>query len=585
MCKQCESALDPWFSALDHKHSVMEFRIVKAVSFGLDSVVRVQHKLFIATLCASTVLVIIMLSLAQWSFDSGLLRQVNERAAQQYEGVIDDLRAHYRTYGHWQTMRNQPEHWDRIISKLGLNVPGQGIGMGLAPKAGSQEHPPQHRTPAPSDGFAHGDRRSHPFPPPHLQRQGPDGNRPNQPNMIGGRFPPHMPPQPGVHQNRAQPQTAQNQKQTTAANLPRPQSEPFALTDTQKRPIVGRLAKEEHRRYMPIEVDGAVVGYLLYANRERMMDDFDLDFSNEIRQNLWWIAALMIVLSAALAMPFAILLLKPLRPIVETIHQLAKGNLNARVNINSQDEIGKVAEDVNNMAQSLSENEQHRKTWLANISHELRTPVAIMRGEFEAMLDGVRDINRENVQSAHQEILQLQRLVDDLYQLTSSDIGALSYHQAPLELVGVIEDMVERLEHTVNKAGLTITLNTQAIEDDEVWIQGDEQRIAQLIHNLITNSVKYTRAPGHIAVALNQDAKNTYIIIQDSAPGVNDKDLLHLFDHLYRTEQSRNRKTGGSGLGLAICKSIVDNHNGHIEAQHSPAGGITMTIRFPKLDV
>ena len=553
---------------------------------------------------ASLMLVSLMLGLAQWSFDRGLLQHINQRAASQYQSMIEPLTNLYRQYGHWDFFQTRQHLWEYVQSEAGIDTPP----ARLHPADRNRGQQPRHDRPEKYSGKQnpgmrnpeghnlrgqnHEERRGH-RPPPWSQQANAEGNgHPDRPRQG-----PHGAFQPDNHRPQGQlregqrPEGPRGQQDGRLGPLgPRglaQRGEPLALVDAEKTFVIGRLPREDHRQYLAIEMDENIIGYVVYANRERLMDDYDLDFSQELSENLWWIAALMILLSASLALPFSHLLLKPLRPIVNTIHRLATGDLTARVGVKSKDEIGQVGNDVNHLAQTLSENDESRKQWLANISHELRTPLAVMRGELEAMLDGIREISREHIESAHQEALHLQRLVEDLYQLTSSDIGALSYHKSDFDFCEFMEDTIERFTPLINQAGLRLELfkDLDDFPEDcpDAWINGDPQRIAQLIHNLIQNSIKYTESPGTVRISMKTDSDHIYLNIEDSAPGVDNSDLEKIFDHLYRTEASRNRKTGGSGLGLAICKKIIEGHQGRLTAFPSKLGGVDMQVVLPRL--
>ena len=535
---------------------------------------RVQYKLFIITLVASLTLVALMLGLAQWSFDRGLLQHVNQRASSQYEKMLEPLANLYRQYGSWDFMSQRSHLWEYVKSEAGIDSPPSRLhpsdrkeryGDRPQRQGPPKDHQRDHRRPPPRGDFGYG---------PPKDRRGFDG-----PHRSGG----YRDGGPRYKDERKRDNRSETGSYDSEKRRPpkRPGGEPLSLVDENKEFVIGRLAKPEHRQYIPIIVNDRTVGYVSYANRERLMDDYDLDFAKELRENLWWIAAIMILLSASLALPFSHLLLTPLRPIVNTIHKLATGDLAARVKVESQDEIGRVANDVNHLAQSLSDNDESRKQWLANISHELRTPLAVMRGELEAMLDGIREINRDHIESAHQEALHLQRLVEDLYQLTSSDIGALSYHKSDLDICELIEDDLERFTPLINQSGLHLEFFNRLEDSDQTWVNGDRQRISQLFHNLIQNSIKYTEQPGTIRVTLDGNDRYVTLNVEDSKPGVATEDLEKIFDHLYRTEESRNRKTGGSGLGLAICKKIIEGHDGKISATQSKLGGVNMKITLP----
>lgn len=463
-----------------------------------------------------------MTMLAQWRLDASLLKHVNQRAQAQYETLLQPLTGVYAQTGSWRSLKQRPRLWRQIKQEAGIQESLDDNGR------------PPPPPPPPRDGFRErlGFQSEAPPPPPR-------DVRPRRPIGL-----------------------------------------PLAVLDKNKQLVVGFEPRAEHREFIPIELHQEVVGYIVYAKRDRLMDDFDLDFSQELNRYLWLIAIIMVGLSALLALPFAQLLLKPIRPIVNTIGQLAQGDFTARVEGKGKDEISQVAQDVNVLAQYLQENEQQRKQWLANISHELRTPIAVMRGELEAMLDGVRALDMEHVASSHQEVLHLQRLVEDLYQLTSSDIGALSYQFQHLDFAELVEDQVTRFHTMMAKAQLTLVFNIKA-DTDDIWIEGDEQRITQVIYNILQNAMKYTNKPGKVHVTLDKQNNRALLVIEDSAPGVKANELEKIFDHLYRADASRNRKSGGSGLGLAICKKIIEGHQGNIWADASTLGGVKVSIELP----
>jgi len=533
--------------------------------------VRVQYKLFAITLFASFVLVTSMLALAQWSFDRGLLEHVNKRALQQYTRLSEHLKSHYQEKGHWQALSDSRYAWLQLQNDAGIDVDPkelQRVRQDLSQRP--SDHQSNNRPEKRQHRFNEQGRR-----PPREQRP-PHEHRP----------PRDFDPRPRLDRE------GMDSRGMDRGDRPPPRKnskkDPLALLDANKQLLIGDLVKPEHRQYLALSQAGNIIGYVVYANRERLLDDYDLDLAAQLSSNLWWIAGLMILLSASLALPFSKLLLSPLRPIVDSIHALAKGDFSRRVEVVNQDEIGRVAEDVNHLAQQLEEVDTSRKTWLANISHELRTPLAVMRGELEAMLDGIRELNKDNLGSAHQEALHLQRLVEDLYQLTSSELGndnvaQMSYQKQELDFSALVEDDLERFQPLIGKAGLSFSfINSAQSLNEEAWVRGDSSRLSQFIHNLVNNSIKYTQAPGKLVAELI--VKNDVIIftLMDSAPSVKETELDKIFDHLYRAEQSRNRKTGGSGLGLAICKKIAQSHDGELTASLSDLGGIKMTLCLPR---
>ena len=270
-------------------------------------------------------------------------------------------------------------------------------------------------------------------------------------------------------------------------------------------------------------------------------------------------------------------LLAPVKRLVEGTHQLAAGNFSTRVATNSQDELGKLAQDFNQLASTLEKNQQMRRDFMADISHELRTPLAVLRGELEAIQDGVRQFTPESVASLQAEVGTLTKLVDDLHQLSLSDEGALAYQKAPVDIVNLLEVAAGAFRERFLARGLRISLSLP----EHAVVFGDGDRLMQLFNNLLENSLRYTDAGGELQIQGRIDAHTLRLTFSDSAPGVTDAQMGKLFERFYRAEGSRSRASGGSGLGLAICVNIVAAHNGTLHADHSPLGGISVTVSLP----
>lgn len=240
-----------------------------------------------------------------------------------------------------------------------------------------------------------------------------------------------------------------------------------------------------------------------------------------------------------------------------------------------RDEIADLAKDVNQLARTLAANESARQRWTADIAHELRTPLAILQAELEAISDGVRKPTNEAIESLLSESRHLRDLVNDLHQLSMADAGALDYRMSPLDLTEQIYAAESRFGERMSRAQLTLNIRVPA---SPVMMQGDATRVTQLIDNLLENSARYTDQGGRVEVALTADGDLT---IEDSAPSVSGDQYDQLFDRFYRVEGSRRRSEGGSGLGLAICKKIVEAHNGDITATPSALGGLRVEVSFP----
>lgn len=351
------------------------------------------------------------------------------------------------------------------------------------------------------------------------------------------------------------------------------------LLDGDRRPLFGPAEIPRNVELKPLRHQGRVVGYLGLLPRRQLSDEHQLRFVRQQKLALALVAGVVVLLAAGLSLPLANRLLRPIRGLAAATHRLAAGEFDIRVPVTSSDELGHLARDFNMLALTLERNEEARRRWIADISHELRTPLAVLRGEIEALQDGVREASPEAVRSLHGEVMRLARLVDDLYQLSLSDLGALSYRKEPLDLAELVTDALSAYRSEFAAKG--IALSEEIPGSVRAVVFGDPERLRQLLANLLDNSLKYTDAGGKLAVRLACRDGKAVVDFQDSAPGVPESALPKLFDRLYRVETSRSRAAGGAGLGLAICRNIVEAHAGQIEAHLSPLGGIWIRVMLP----
>lgn len=352
----------------------------------------------------------------------------------------------------------------------------------------------------------------------------------------------------------------------------------LSLVDAQQQWVAGyRNATDGPRQAVMYE--GKVVGWLVLAPFQSVADGGDQRFQEGQRFAGRLALAVGLILAALIAWQVARTLVRPIKQMAQATHALAQGHHDVRVDIDRQDEVGQLARDFNHMANTLSRNATSRREFLGDVSHELRTPLAILRGELQLLADGLRPMDREAVQSLLEETEQLSQLVNDLDQLALSDLGAMRYQMAPLDLAYLLRRVGESHRSRLEQNGLT--LRTE-VDDTPVVIEGDESRLRQMLDNLFENARRYTHAPGEVALRLEQRPQQWRIVLEDSAPGVPPDDLPRLFERLFRVDRSRNRNTGGFGLGLAICRNIAIAHDGLIEASASPLGGLRITIDLPR---
>jgi len=359
----------------------------------------------------------------------------------------------------------------------------------------------------------------------------------------------------------------------------KPPNGPFVILNADKKPIHGSYPQNEEVNLHPIIVRDNIVGYVGLLSPKHFLHPMQVQFLSQQKLALFMGAMGMVLIIIIISFPLARRLVKPIRAMAAATHDIASGKYTTRISFSTTDELGQLARDFNAMALTLEKNEKERRQWVVDISHELRTPVAVLQGEIEALLDGIHDVTPEMIRSLHVETLRLKRLVEDLYQLSLSDLGALTYRKENLDLVEVLRDSIESYREEFSRKGIAlkenISRNANAISF------ADRERLNQLFANLLENSLRYTNPGGSLEIVTEIGDDFITIEFQDSKPGVSAQDIERLFERFYRVEGSRNRDSGGAGLGLTISKKIVDAHEGIISAHSSPLGGLLIRISIP----
>ena len=394
-------------------------------------------------------------------------------------------------------------------------------------------------------------------------------------NVVPAGGPPGAPP-PG------QPGFGGRQRNQTPYNLDRR----IVLLDAHERLVVGPPGSElGHGRwpiYLPIS-GGPVVGYVSFADADLAPQQVASQLV-EGRRRLLGIAFLLALPGALLAGWLAARhILRPVEALRLAATGLAGGDKSATLPETRRDELSSLAKSFNLLAGAMRRNDHERRQFVADSSHELRTPIAVLRAQIEALQDGIHQADSGTLSVLHHDVMALSRLVDDLYALARADVGALKTESAPIDVVAIIEDVVESFAPRLAAAILSIEIFGKP---ETPWIsQGDQRRLRQLFINLIENSTRYTDIGGRIEIRVIPKPNTIVIRVEDSAPGVPEEELDKLFDRFYRVESSRNRDQGGSGLGLAICRGIVEAHGGQIAASPSPLGGLRVEIVLPRGEV
>lgn len=347
--------------------------------------------------------------------------------------------------------------------------------------------------------------------------------------------------------------------------------------------VAGPRPPQDERRVnmaeRPIMVEGILAGTARLLPRGPSPNNVDARFLRSQYIGSAVLTAALLILAGIAALLLARSGTKRLSDMQIATDAIASGNLEARVATKGHDEIAAMGENINTMAASLAKLDSARRRWLAEIGHELRTPLTVLVGELDALKDGIRPIDMAAIQSLSDEAKLLSRLVEDLHFLAISDLSAPSCQFDKTDAAALIKSVAARFKPQMEEAKLQLEVDLGSIQSLSVcW---DSTRIEQLLGTLLTNSQRYTDAPGTVRISLVQESEKVRITIEDSAPGVPSEHLPHLFEPLYRLDEARNRATGGSGLGLAVSRAIVRAHGGTITAQSSAKGGLLVDIKLP----
>ncbi|THF65198.1 ATP-binding protein [Pseudothauera rhizosphaerae] len=353
----------------------------------------------------------------------------------------------------------------------------------------------------------------------------------------------------------------------------------MALLDADRKLLAGFVIADARTEERPVIVEGRTVGWVSLAQFESVAAAGASRFEIAQKHALAAIGLAAAALAAAIAWWLARTLLRPVREVAGATHRLAGGDYALRVPVGSRDEVGRLAEDFNHLAETLQRNERMRRDFMADLSHELRTPLGVLHGELEAIEDGLRPFDAHALASLQGEVAMLSKLVSDLYDLSLADVGALAYRKQDVDLRDVLSATAEQYRERLADAGIALEM---ALPAAPVTLFADAVRLRQLFGNLFENSCRYTDRGGVLRIAVEDGGEPLRVVLDDTAPAVPPERLPHLFERFYRVDSSRNRASGGAGLGLAICRNIVEAHGGAIDAAPSPLGGLRLTIHLPR---
>jgi two-component system sensor histidine kinase BaeS len=305
------------------------------------------------------------------------------------------------------------------------------------------------------------------------------------------------------------------------------------------------------------------------------------EFLSSVHEALIWVGAGILIIGLLTSYALARSITVPLLKLNSAVEKISQGEYGQKLEIASKDEVGKLAAAFNRMAKTLATNNELRHRLLADIAHELRTPLAVIRGNLEGMLDGVIEADKEQLQSLHEETLQLNILITDLRDLSLAEAGQLRLEKQLTDVQQIIIRAVGMLKPLADEKDIKLICDLGSIPDITI----DAGRINQVLYNLLSNALRYTAQQGIIRITSQirwMDNKEWVMLtVEDNGSGIAQQDLPHIFDHFYRADKSRTRASGGSGIGLAIVKQLIELHDGKVLVNSKTGEGTTFTIYLP----
>jgi len=352
----------------------------------------------------------------------------------------------------------------------------------------------------------------------------------------------------------------------------------ISLLDANNIPIINATSDTETVHSRAIKINNTIIGWVTLNKHSFQTNPItNLYLSKQLEVN-YWVGSIGVVIAAIFSYFLSRHITAPITRLSQGAEQIAQRDFSTRIKVSTNDEFRDLANSVNNISKALDKFDTQQKQWLMDISHELRTPLTILDGELEALSDGVSPLNNQAIHSLQEEVTLIMRLVHDLHDLTVIDKIAFECQQDDINLTELISQQLNKF--SVKFTNKNIALVKLFLKED-IFVKGDQARLCQVIQNILENGLRYINTPGSLKVTSEISQQMVYLCFHDSGPGVAKTALPKLFNRLYRTDDSRNRKTGGAGLGLAICKNIIEAHSGEIYATQNIYGGLSIHIHLP----
>ena len=328
----------------------------------------------------------------------------------------------------------------------------------------------------------------------------------------------------------------------------------------------------------PVIVGGRRVGTLLVISGLGKLTPLQEAYLRQI--NTWMvIAGILAALAVLLVSEFqARRIVEPVQALAQAAHRIAAGDLSQRIPVTDDDELGEMAAAFNTMAEKLERQQELRHRVMADIAHELRTPLSVLQIELESIEDGLTEPTPEVIQGLQTSVAHLRRLVEDLRVLSLAEAGELPLEREEVDLVALVREVAQSVQSGARSQGVAMNA---VLPDAPLTVNGDRQRLAQVLLNLLSNALRHTPAGGQITVSVTRTGDEGRVSVRDTGEGIPAAALPHIFERFYRADRARSRDTGGSGLGLSIARSLIEAHGGRIWAVSEEGKGSEFTFALP----
>jgi len=352
--------------------------------------------------------------------------------------------------------------------------------------------------------------------------------------------------------------------------------------DSQDRRGGTPLDTAERERATPVVVEGQTAGFLLMTSPGGgMLHPMEQMFLDQVNQALLLAGLLACGMGILMGLVLSRGLTAPLARLTAAAHRIARGDLSQRVPETGSEEVAELGRAFNHMVADLAEAERLRRNMVADVAHELRSPLSVLQGNLRAILDDVYPLEQAEIASLYDETRILSRLIDDLHELALAEAGQLPLHLQPTDIADVIQTTVANFAVVAESEDVQLTV---ALPDELPPVQADPDRLAQVLRNLLTNALRHTPAGGQVTVGAEPSPDEpgfVQVTVTDTGEGIALEDLPHVFHRFWRADRSRSRDHGGAGLGLTIARQLVEAHGGRIEVTSELGRGTRFTFTLP----